>query len=410
MQQRLTVTEATSLVKQCIEDGLRPLWVEGEITNFVAHSSGHHYFSLKDAGAQLRCVMFRGANRRLRFRPEDGMQCALFGRLTIYAPSGLYQLVAERMLPIGEGELQLAFEALRERLAQEGLFDPLRKQALPTFPRTIGVVTSPTGAAIRDIVKVLRRRWPPVRIILRPVRVQGRGAAAEIATGIADLARLDDVDLLIVGRGGGSLEDLWAFNEEPTARAIAASRIPVISAVGHEIDHTIADLAADQRAATPSAAAEIAVPDVREIYAEVRAVLERCGRATTKQLTDYHLRLDALARSRALQSPQERLQLESQRADELLRRAGRCLDTRLARTRDRLEALKARIDALNPGAVLGRGFALAFDGQGRILRSAAAIDAGDPLRVRLGRGTVWCRAERRDLEEEQLDGQTAEGC
>jgi exodeoxyribonuclease VII large subunit len=208
MQEHLSVSEATALIKDCLESSLPALWVEGEISNFVAHTSGHFYFSLKDETAQLRCVMFRGANRRLRFVPEDGLAYAAFGAVTVYARSGQYQLIAERLVPLGEGDLALAFERLKERLAAEGLFDAARKRPLPRFPETVGVVTSPTGAAVRDILRVLRRRWPSIRVILRPVRVQGEGAAEEIATGLAALDRLGEADVLIVGRGGGSLEDL----------------------------------------------------------------------------------------------------------------------------------------------------------------------------------------------------------
>ena len=276
VRETLSVSAATALVKQCLEQGIGPLWVEGEICDFVAHRSGHFYFTVKDAEAQLRCVMFRGANLRLRFLPRDGMQCALFGRVTVYARNGQYQLIAERLHPVGEGELQAAFLALKERLEQEGLFAPERKRRLPAIPESIGIVTSPTGAAIRDIQRVLRRRWPPIRIVLRPTVVQGREAAADIVAGIRALDRRQDIDVIIIGRGGGSLEDLWAFNEEGVARAVAAARLPVISAVGHEIDFTIADFVADLRAPTPSAAAELAVPDAREVLAGAGTDLRRC--------------------------------------------------------------------------------------------------------------------------------------
>ncbi|MCK4306149.1 MAG: exodeoxyribonuclease VII large subunit [Candidatus Eisenbacteria sp.] len=404
MQQRLTVSEVTSLIKHCIEDAIAPLWVEGEISNFVAHRSGHFYFSLKDAHAQLRCAMFRNANQRLRFMPEDGMQCAAFGRASVYAPSGQYQLIAERLLPIGEGELQLAFEALKQRLAAEGLFDAARKRPLPAFPETIGVVTSPTGAAIRDIVKVLRRRWPPIRIILRPSAVQGKGASQDIARGIEELCRCDAADLLIVGRGGGSLEDLWAFNEEITARAIASSSIPVISAVGHEIDTTIADLAADVRAPTPSAAAEIAVRDLPQTFADLRHSLDRAATALTRRLSEYKLKLEALGRSRGMQSPVDRLLQEGQHADELLLRGQRAVTQRLVATQDRLTALGARIEALNPTAVLERGFALAFDSAGRLLHAAGDVADGDEVRLQLGRGALLCRVESHLLPGQ--DGET----
>ena len=393
MQQRLSVSEATALVKECMDEGLAPLWVEGEVSNFVAHSSGHFYFSLKDAGAQLRCVMFRSANRRLRFVPADGTHAASFGRIGVYARGGQYQLIVERLLPLGEGELQLAFEALKARLAAEGLFDPERKRRLPAFPRKIGVVTSPTGAAIRDIVRVLRRRWPPVQILLRPVRVQGEGAAEEIAAGIADFGRRGGVDLLIVGRGGGSLEDLWAFNEEITARAIAASAIPIISAVGHEIDHTIADLVADQRAPTPSTAAEIAVPDARECLTTAGRQWSRCRVAMDRKLGEVRLRLEAARTGRALISPLDRLRQESQRADELLQRSRQALERSLASLSERAAQVAARIEALAPIRVLDRGFALCFDAAGGLLNSVRGVEVGDAIRVELGQGGLRCRVE-----------------
>ncbi len=393
MQEHLSVSEATALVKDCLESALPPLWVAGEISNFVAHPSGHHYFSLKDAAAQLRCVMFRGANRRLRFAPEDGLACAAFGTITVYARSGQYQLIVERLAPLGAGELALAFERLKERLAAEGLFDPGRKRALPRYPETVGVVTSPTGAAVRDIVRVLRRRWPPVRIILRPVRVQGEGAAEEIAAGLADLDRTRLADVLIVGRGGGSLEDLWAFNEEATARAIAACRTPVISAVGHETDTTIADLVADVRAPTPSAAAEIAVRDVEEVLRGARRVSQRGEIALRRRLRELGLRLQAARRTRALASPLDRLRQESQRADELAQRCWRATQAAVARLHERVAGLDGRIAALSPVRVLDRGFALVYDEGGRLVRAAAECAVGQRVEIRFARGRARCHVE-----------------
>lgn len=393
MQRRHTVSEATALIKECIEESLPPLWVEGEISNFVAHTSGHFYFSLKDSSAQLRCAMFRSANRRVRFRPRDGMQCAALGRVGVYARSGQYQLIVERLLPLGEGELQAAYEALKLRLAAEGLLDAERKRRLPAYPQTIGIVTSPTGAAVRDVVKVLRRRWPPMRILLCPVKVQGPGAAEEIARGIARFDRRSDVDLLIVGRGGGSLEDLWAFNEEIVARAIAAARHPVISAVGHEIDTTICDLVADLRAATPSAAAELAVRDVREVLAEAMHSRRRAAQALRRRITELRLRLDALTRSHALRSPLDRMRQESQHADELLRRAARALERATAAARERCRHLAERLAALNPAAVLSRGYALAYEADGTLLRSVGPVRIGARIRLELGDGVLECRVE-----------------
>jgi exodeoxyribonuclease VII large subunit len=404
MQPRLSVSEATELIRSCIEDGLTPFWVEGEVSNFIAHSSGHFYFSLKDADAQLRCVMFRGANRRLRFMPENGLTCAGFGRIGLYARSGQYQLIVERLLPAGEGELQLAFEALKAKLDAEGLFAPERKQRLPGYPTRIGLVTSPTGAAVRDILRVLRRRWPSIQIVLRPTRVQGEGAAGEIAGAIAALEAYGEVDLLIVGRGGGSAEDLWAFNEEITVRAIAGCRIPIISAVGHETDMTLADLAADLRAPTPSAAAELAVRDYRETVAELRSVLGRAGRALHHHLERRVMRLAAIRRSRALLSPVDRLQQEAQRVDELWMRCTRAMDVRLARERAALAAVQRRLSALNPEGILQRGYAVAYGPQGRVLGSAGDVEPGEQIRVQLGRGALECRVlSRRGVEADDGD-------
>ena len=399
MQPRLSVTEATEFIRSCIEDGLTPFWVEGEVSNFVAHTSGHFYFSLKDASAQLRCVMFRGANRRLRFMPENGMTCAGFGRIGVYARNGQYQLIVERLLPAGEGELQLAFERLKTKLAEEGLFAPERKRRLPAFPRTVGVVTSPTGAAVRDIVHVLRRRWPAIRILLRPVRVQGEGAGQDIAAGVAAFDASAAADVLIVGRGGGSIEDLWAFNEETTARAIAACTIPVISAVGHETDFTIADLVADLRAPTPSAAAEMAVRDYRETVAELQSSLRRAGRAVRGRLETLSLRLEATRRSRALLSPLDRLQQEAQRLDELWQRQTRAIDVRLSRERAALQAAGRRLAALDPEGILRRGYAVAYGPDGVVLTGAEEVSAGDRIQVKLGRGALACKVLELEMPE-----------
>ncbi|MBD3236902.1 MAG: exodeoxyribonuclease VII large subunit [Candidatus Eisenbacteria bacterium] len=401
MPRRHTVSEATALIKECIEGSLPPLWVVGELSNFVAHTSGHFYFSLKDAGAQLRCAMFRNANRRIRFRPRDGMECAALGRVGVYARSGQYQLIVERLLPVGTGELQAAFEALKLRLADEGLLATERKRPLPAYPSSIGLVTSPTGAAVRDLVEVLKRRWPPIRILLAPVRVQGKGAAEEIAGGLARLDRRMDLDLIVVGRGGGSLEDLWAFNEERVARAIAAARHPVISAVGHEIDTTISDLVADLRAPTPSAAAELAVPDYRDVLATAGLQRDRARRALLRRLGELRLRLEVVSRSHALRSPLDRMRQEIQHADALLRRARQALERVCARTADRTRHLGERLAALNPTAVLARGYALAFRADGGLLRSVAGLERGAAVRLELADGSLVCRVT--SVEERSSD-------
>jgi exodeoxyribonuclease VII large subunit len=405
MEPRLTVSEATALVKRCIEEGLDPLWIEGELSNFLAHRSGHLYFTLKDERAQLRCVMFRGVAWRLRVTLQDGMQCVAFGRVTVYERGGQYQLVVERLVPIGAGELQLAYAALKERLEREGLFASERKRRLPAYPHTIGLVTSPTGAALRDIERILRRRWPPVRIILRPTLVQGPEAAPEIIRAIEALNQRPDIELLIVGRGGGSIEDLWAFNDEGVARAIAASRLPVISAVGHEIDETIADFVADLRAPTPSAAAELAVPDYRETLRDARTRLDRCRRALERRRRELQLRLRGIERSHALRSPLDRLRQMSQRCDELLARVQLATAQSLRWTRERLKRTLEAVEALRPTAVLGRGYALAFDSRGALVRSVATLRVGDPIEVRVSDGTLQCRVEalRPDPGERSVD-------
>ncbi|MBP7669525.1 MAG: exodeoxyribonuclease VII large subunit [Candidatus Eisenbacteria bacterium] len=392
----LSVKAATALIKSCIEQGIGPLWVEGEICNFVAHSSGHFYFSVKDPEAQLRCVMFRGANSRLRFRPKDGMQCMLFGRVTVYERSGQYQLIVERLDPVGEGRRQAALLALKERLQGEGLFDAARKRKLPAMPRTIGIVTSPTGAAIRDLQRVLSRRWPPIRIILRPTVVQGVDAPGDIVAGIEALALRTDIDLLIVGRGGGSSDDLWAFNEEIVVRAIAASPTPVISAVGHEIDFTLADLAADLRAPTPSAAAELAVPEVREVLGVARSNLSRCARAVGRKMHEARLRLEGIARGRALQNPLDRIRQLAQRADELMARARQSAMNLERAERARLAGVIARIQALHPAAVLERGFAIAFDEGGDLVTRAGSLSQGACVRLVLREGVLRCRVEEEE--------------
>jgi exodeoxyribonuclease VII large subunit len=302
MQERraLTVSELTARVKILVEGAFAEVWVEGEVSNFRRHSSGHWYFTLKDEGAMLRCASFRMQNRLIRFTPEDGLTIRAHGRLSLYEARGEYQLIAEYMEPVGVGALQLAFEQLKRRLAAEGLFDIERKRPLPALPRRIGVVTSPTGAAVRDILRILKRRNEAVSILIAPVRVQGDGAATEIAEAIELLNERDDVDVIIVGRGGGSVEDLWCFNEECVARAIFYSRVPVISAVGHETDFTIADFVADLRASTPSAAAEMVASARDELSAKVAGLTEDMGSALRYRLLELRNRVAEAESSRDL--------------------------------------------------------------------------------------------------------------
>jgi len=290
----LTVSELTARLREALEERFPAVWVEGEISNYRLYGSGHAYFTLKDADAQLRAVLFRNRMRRIRFEPTDGLHVMAFGSIEVYPQRGEYQLVVELLEPKGLGALQLAFEQLKARLQAEGLFDPARKRELPRFPRKIGIVTSPSGAAIRDMLRVIGRRFGELHIVIAPCRVQGEGAAAEIAQGLRELNGLGDVDVIIVGRGGGSLEDLWAFNEEVVARAIAASKVPVVSAVGHEVDFTIADFVADLRAPTPSAAAELVVREKQAVVDALVQLRARLERVAARPLRDLERRVDEL--------------------------------------------------------------------------------------------------------------------
>lgn len=383
----LTVSRLAALLKEVVEENFVQVLVEGEISNFSVPASGHFYFSLKDEGAQMRAVMFRTQARLLRFRPENGMQVVLTGRVSLYPQRGEVQLVAESIEPRGVGSLQVAFEQLKVRLAAEGLFAVERKRPLPPFPRTVGVVTSATGAAIHDILNVLRRRGAGVRVLLRPVRVQGEGAAAEIAEAIADQNRFAEADVLIVGRGGGSLEDLWAFNEEVVARAIHASRIPVISAVGHEVDFTIADFAADLRAPTPSAAAELVVKSRLELEGHLDHLTLRLAGQMRGRLRLLDQRIEQVARR--LRSPRQELALWRQRQAESVRRLRQAMLGAIQQADGRFAALAGRLDALSPLRTLERGYAIAFaEKTGAAVRDAADLHPGDRLRLRLARGSA----------------------
>lgn len=386
----LTVSRLAALLKEVVEENFVQVWVEGEISNWALPASGHGYFSLKDDQAQLRAVIFRSQLRGLSFRPENGLQVICRGRVSIYSQRGEVQLVVEGLEPRGLGALQLAFEQLKSRLAGEGLFAPERKRPLPAFPRTIGVVTSATGAAIHDILHVLERRGSGLRVLLAPVRVQGVGAAAEIVAALAALNRQGEADVLIVGRGGGSLEDLWAFNEEPVARAIAASRIPVISAVGHEVDVTIADFVADLRAPTPSAAAELVVKSRLELENHLDQLRLRLAAQMRGRLVLLRERTRGL--QRRLRSPREVLQPLRQRQAEGLRRLRRAMAERLQHSRASLAHAAARLDTLSPLQTLARGYAIAWrEGEDHPLRDAAQLAPGDGLRLRLDRGSLLAR-------------------
>lgn len=388
----LTVSRLAALLREVIEDNFLDVRVEGEISNFSTPASGHSYFCLKDENCQIRAVLFRPQARLLRFRPENGMHVVAAGRLSLYPQRGEVQFIVDRLEPQGVGSLQVAFEQLKARLAAEGLFDPARKRPLPSFPRTVGVVTSASGAAIHDILNVLRRRHAGVRILLRPVRVQGEGAAAEIAAAITDLNRHGEADVLIVGRGGGSLEDLWAFNEEAVARAIFASAIPVISAVGHEVDVTIADFVADLRAPTPSAAAEMVIRSRLELESHLDHLVLRLGGRMRGRLGLLRERTEGLARR--LRSPAQTVAEWRRRREELERRLCRGMFHIQRGAEGRLALLSGRLDALSPLRTLSRGYAIAFEEKtGAAVRDASRLAPGDRVRLRFARGGALATVE-----------------
>lgn len=391
----LSVSELTGQIKGVLEGRFARVWVGGEISNLSRPQSGHCYLTLKDQQAQLRAVMWRSVARATRFELHDGLEVICQGYVDVYAPRGSYQLVIERIEPKGLGALERALRQLRSRLAGEGLFEKARKRALPRFPQRIAFVTSPTGAALRDFLEVLRRRWHGVHVIVVPARVQGEGAAEEIVAGIESINRLaEPVDVLVVGRGGGSLEDLWAFNEEIVVRAIFASRVPVVSAVGHEIDVTLADLVADVRALTPSEAAERVVPAADE----VREFLERQGQrlavAVRSRLEAARARLDALAAARVFRRPSERVRLLAQRLDELQGRGRRAVERRLEKAGAEVREMASRLEALSPLSVLARGYSLTSRlDDGRLVQSASQVAVDDRLRTRLAAGEITSRVE-----------------
>jgi exodeoxyribonuclease VII large subunit len=388
----LSVTELTRGVKARLEGDYPDVWVEGQLTNFRGvNASGHRYFSLKDEGARLDAVLFKfTAAKGLAFELEEGQQLLAHGRLSVYEPRGNYQLVCDRVELKGVGALQKAFEQLKRRLQAEGLFDEARKRPLPAFPRRVAVITSPSGAVIQDILHVTARRCPWLPLVLLPVRVQGEGAKEEIVAALKAVGdgRAGDVDLVVLARGGGSLEDLWAFNEELVARAIAACPVPVLSAVGHEVDTTIADFVADQRAPTPSAAAEILCPSSEELGDRMDSLLQALRQALASALDLAEGRLDSLRHRLQRCSPRFRLEQGAQRLDELKARLEAGMQ-RLRRSRgDALRALAAQLNSLSPLAILGRGYAVVFDGRGLLLRAADAATPGQKLRILLGRGAL----------------------
>jgi exodeoxyribonuclease VII large subunit len=386
----LTVSQLTARLKGVVEQTFQSVWVAGEISNFSQPQSGHCYFTLKDDAAQIRAVLWRSAAAKLKLELHDGLDVVCRGHLDVYPPRGSYQLVVDELQPQGLGALELALRQLREKLAKEGLFDPERKRPLPTFPRRIAVVTSPTGAAIRDFLQVLSRRWRGVEVLIFPARVQGECAAGEIVEAIRQASRAQRrPDVLVLTRGGGSLEDLWCFNEEPVIRAIAASRVPTVSAVGHEIDVTLADLVADVRALTPSEAAERIVPSADDVSDLVRGLGLRLRMALSTRVAHIRSRLDSLASRPALRCPQDGVLLRTRRADELSVRLHAAAQTNLRDWRSAVTGVAGKLEALSPLGVLGRGYSLTYaEGSDRLITAASQLRPGQRIHTRFQRGAA----------------------
>ncbi len=383
-----TVAGLTAYIREMFEIDyrLQDVEISGEISNFTRARSGHLYFTLKDAEAQLKCVMWRSAAEKLRFAPGDGDAVVAGGRISVYEASGVYQLYADTLQPAGRGDLALAFERLKQRLADEGLFDPAQKIAIPAAPKKIGIVTSADAAALRDILNVLNRRYPLVSVLIAPTLVQGDEAPAQIVRALQWLDGRSDIDTIIMARGGGSVEDLWAFNDERVARAIFAAEHPIITGVGHEIDFTIADFVADQRAPTPSAAAEIAVPDIEEILALVRGLQAAMVPEMQALIQQKRWQLQSLTRTLSSLSPRARLDNNRQRIDMLTGRLERATRTRLDRAQSRLNILHTGLTAVSPQATLARGYAIVKDENGRLVKSTTSVHSGDKLRIQVADG------------------------
>lgn len=399
-QHVFSVTEVNQYIKSII-DGvpqLGDLLIRGELSNYKVYPSGHHYFTLKDGESAIRCVMFRSSAGRLRFRPESGMQVIAGGRISVYPRDGAYQLYCTSLTPEGAGDLSVAFEQLKEKLRKEGLFDETHKKPLPPYPRRIAIVTSPAGAAVHDMIRILRRRYPIAKVLLLPVRVQGTEAPAEIAGAIRYANARSLADVLITGRGGGSLEDLWAFNDERVARAIYDSDIPVISAVGHEPDVAISDFVADWRASTPSNAAEIAVPDMAELLRTLDAARSRMTQSIRRDIAAHSRRLESLSKKRVLTDPTAYLADRRQDVDHMTHRLCAAMRGSTDDQRRRFGALAASLDALSPLKVLGRGYALAQRPDGTVLRSADQAQIGETLRLRLADGALRCQVKEKENE------------
>lgn len=384
-----SVSEITKEIRALLEKQYPFVWVSGEVSNLKKHSSGHWYFTLKDATAQIRIVMFRGLNQKVRFDVDNGLEIIVGGRLTVYDAQGQHQIVAELLEPKGLGALQLAFEQLKTKLEKEGLFDTARKRPIPFLARRVGIVTSPTGAVIQDIINVTQRRFPGLPLLLYPVRVQGEGASSEIAEAIRYLNTLTDIDVMIVGRGGGSLEDLWPFNEEIVAREIFKSRVPIISAVGHETDWTIADFVADRRASTPSAAAEMVAPAREELFRRILDLKNRLMGGALSLVDDKKLAVKQLVDSYAFKQPQNIVEQYTQVLDGFLREFMNYGRSFLSQKEMVFKHAVSQLETLSPLGVLARGYSLTLDEKGKMIRSARSVKAKDSIVTRVTDGMIY---------------------
>jgi exodeoxyribonuclease VII large subunit len=394
-----TVTEITREIKSILEGNFPNVWVEGEISNYILHSSGHRYFSLKDENAQMRCTLWRFRGDQLQFEPADGMKVIALGYVTVYERNGQYQLDVVDLIPAGLGKLEIAFQRLKEKLFEEGLFDEEHKKPIPRFPETVGVVTSPTGAAIRDIIRIIHNRFRSVRIIVNPVRVQGEGAAEEIAQAIREFNEYKQIDVMIVGRGGGSLEDLWAFNEEIVARAIYDSKIPVISAVGHEIDFTISDFVADLRSPTPSAAAQMVVQERGKLLEEINAHIRKLSFCLVSLLEHSKQRLKASKESYGFRRPLDIITQRSQKVDELFSQLANRVKNYFEIKSNAISLLKEKLVALSPASVLKRGYSIARKlPELAVIKDAGILKKEDRIEVKVFKGRIESKVESIDLE------------
>jgi exodeoxyribonuclease VII large subunit len=394
-QQPCTVTEITEQIRASLEGNFSNVWVRGEVNEVVRASSGHVYLTLKDAGAQLKAVIWKGQASRIRFDLKEGQEVICQGDISLYPPRGAYQLVVKAVEPVGQGALQLAFMQLREKLQAEGLFDPARKKPVPRWPKRIALITSPTGAAVRDFVQIACRRWPGVQVLIIPAKVQGEGAAADIVRGIGAAHKLPVApDVLILCRGGGSLEDLWCFNEELVVRAVGRSRIPTISAIGHEIDVTLCDLVADIRALTPSEAAERFTPDIQEMFAALAQTRQLMVQALRRRALRARQLVDAVASRRVLRRPFDLIIQRGQLLDELQSRAGRAQKTQLAKARQQLENAAARLETLSPISTLKRGYSITLvPGTNTPIRDVSQVGVGQTIETQLSHGKLLSRVE-----------------